>query len=317
MSDSTIFHPVLPGSPAIPFLDSHNTGHDLFITHIDETPLGAKLRAFLVPLLLNSLLGSFMLYRIFLFQSHYYAPCLHLLSNGPTGQVDSILYFLFNMAFDTFLYRYLTPVLRNFVIGNLWFRLRTGFRAKEIVWRKAAGWRRVALDQMDPSRSRDLLGRAISSASDPHFVNSRTGHDTATDLFIMDYKAMLDSYLSLKTIPMDQWNLRVWQKKQGSWAVWDVWRIEMRQTNAQSDMDKIAIRLTEMGKPNLMDRWARILRDAAAQKKSSHNDDEDGSESDDSHDEPQLPRETHSAVVELFAKEGIDFEKLCNETLGD
>jgi hypothetical protein len=134
---------------------------------------------------------------------------------------------------------------------------------------------------------------------------------------------------------MDQWNLRVWQKKQGSWAVWDVWRIEMRQTNAQSDMDKIAvcpfnfhavyssnreyikIRLTEMGKPNLMDQWARILRDAAAQKKSNHNDDEDGSESDDSHDELQLPRETHSAVVELFAKEGIDFEKLCNETLGD
>lgn len=71
--------------------------------------------------------------------------------------------------------------------------------------------------------------------------------------------------------------------------------------------------MKELGKPDLMRQWKEILQTAT---KPSHDDGHDGSDSDDSHDEPSLQPETHETVVALFAREGLDFERLCEETLG-
>lgn len=105
----------------------------------------------------------------------------------------------------------------------------------------SSGWRRVSLDLMEASRAEYHVSRAMSSASDPILVETKTGYDTWTDLFVLDYRSIIDSHLCLDSIPMKQWDLSVWQFKDDKWNVWEVWRIRDRQTTAGTDMDKISV----------------------------------------------------------------------------
>ncbi|KAF8871189.1 hypothetical protein BD779DRAFT_1680579 [Infundibulicybe gibba] len=222
--------PVPKDHPAIKLLDYRATDHNSFITHIDRSPVYAKIVAFQGPLWINIILGGLLTWRAMKGTSHYYSMVSIFYSEfimKPNPTPMSWTWTIINGIIDLCLYNLVWPGVRAFITGHLWLRLRWGFKETEIVFRKPTGWRRALLDRLSPEEFQRQYNDVLYRAIDPKLMLENTGYLTRIDYWALEYNAVGDAYalMAAGELDIETWDLSVWTREGGEWHVWEVWRL--------------------------------------------------------------------------------------------
>lgn len=133
--------------------------------------------------------------------------------------------FIFWLLVDASLFTSIPRVLWSFASGQLWMRLRCGFRDAEIVFRKPTGYTRSSINSLPPDQFQTAYTNSIYRAIDPQFLKSNVGFNTRSGFWVLDYSAPIDAYKLVDSgqVSLDMFELSVWQRFDGNWAVWDVY----------------------------------------------------------------------------------------------
>jgi len=135
--------------------------------------------------------------------------------------VINILIFYF--TYKTSL-RYAKDVFFDYAIP----RLRYGFHATDIVFRKPTGVARVwtvprtgVVRGANQRQFNDSLHRVI----DPEFLGSNMGDFAGVDFWDLDYRLATSARNMALSGRVDEsvWRTSVWMKQGGEWQVWEVW----------------------------------------------------------------------------------------------
>ena len=266
------FDPVPKDSPISLLLSKYDEDHGCFITHLDRSPVSTKMYvplfcalsasesylclisyAFLSPLAMNLLWATLIAWRIITAEHHYpsftsFIP-LHKIAAGHITQSSpriSPTSLTLNILFDLFLYFDIWPILRTFISGHLWLRIRYGFSETEIIFRRPSKWRLKLLKTLAAEERDKQFLNALYRAIDRTLVNGTTGILTGDDFWKLDYKATCEARERSQSgeIGKDTWKLGVWQKSEGSWAVWQVWKAhEAGDTTNWLELFKVSIKL--------------------------------------------------------------------------
>ena len=210
--------------------------------------------AFLSPLAMNLLWATLIAWRIVTVEHHYpsftsFIP-LHKIVAGHITQSSppriSTTSLTLNILFDLFLYFDIWPILRTFISGHLWLRIRYGFSETEIIFRRPSKWRLKFLKTLAAEERDKQFLNALYRAIDRTLVNGTTGILTGDDFWKLDYNATCEANERSQSgeIGKDTWKLGVWQKSEGSWAVWQVWKAhEAGDTTNWLELFKVSLKL--------------------------------------------------------------------------
>lgn len=180
---------------------------------------------------MSSLWAALIAWRITTAAHHYlsFIP-LHIIAEGfitqsPAPRISTVS-LAANILFDLFLYFDIWPILRTFISGHLWLRIRYGFRETEVIFRRPSKWRLKMLKNLHAEERDKRFVNALYRAIDRTLVNHTTGILTGDDFWVLDYSAACEAYGYLQSgeIDEDTWKLGVWQKSGDHWAVWQVWK---------------------------------------------------------------------------------------------
>ena len=180
---------------------------------------------------MNSLWATLIAWRIVTAQYHYpsFIPVYKIaaghITQSPAPRISTIPLTL-NIVFDLFLYFDIWPILRTFISGHLWLRIRYGFSETEIIFRRPSKCRLKLLKTLAAEERDQQFVNALYRAIDRTLVNHTTGILTGDDFWILDYGATCEAHGHLQSgeIGKDTWKLGVWQKSKDCWAVWQVWK---------------------------------------------------------------------------------------------
>jgi len=196
---------------------------------------------------------------------------------------------------DYFLFVEGWPIIRNFTIKHLWLRLRWGFRETEIVFRRPTRLpsRSPNLEERQ-SALKDSVYRAISTK----LLDENPGYTTAVEIWALDYKAISAAYELAASHVLDDttWNLSVWQKIEGQWTVWEVWRINDKDA-MQSIWAALRKKLVALDKMHVLTQWEAKIA-ASKQLDGTHQ---------------QFTSSANDEVLAIFRNEGLDLEVLWRE----
>ena len=325
----TIPDPFEPAPSSLaPLLDNFDKSV-VYITHVDNQPAWFKKRVFTVPLGLNLVIALLLLWRIYVATPFYWTVLMSVLGHENETTIHwsksswpnllrSVSWRGAVFLFDWLAFTIIGPWPWTFFFetpGNpvLW-RLRVGFRDKEVYVRESRGW-----------GAQDLLGEAEGSsgkagADSPFFktrilpavdrrrLMEKTGYLLMDKDFDLVFGAMVDAtrLVDKKTVSIDDFrtSVFVWVGKedQGQWAVWACGKLdEGSETEAREKIILFKDRLTAMGKESLFFKWIELVQyESSAPGEFTH--------------ERQVA--TAEKAKTLFESQGVDFDAFVKDIGG-
>lgn len=180
---------------------------------------------FLIPLGFNLLLAGIVVWGTVSTGYHAVLSILfgELMRPQSTWNVSWPRYII-TLIVDVVVYTQLPPILLKFATGHLWMRLRYGFRPVEIVFRKPTGAQHLKIKDLPPQEYHTAYMNSILHAIDARLLNHNVGYNTRDGFWVLEYTAAIDAFKLAQTgkIPIETWELSVWQKIEGKWCVWPV-----------------------------------------------------------------------------------------------
>ena len=122
------------------------------------------------------------------------------------------------------------PFVNKWIQGELWYRLRFGFRETEVVFREPRGWLR--LKHLPEELKYKACWENFHSAMSPSEVYGTTGSGSSLRGFWpLNYTAALDAHRRAKgDLRMRTWDFSVWMSDGDDWFVWRMWKAFDRET---------------------------------------------------------------------------------------
>jgi hypothetical protein len=130
-------------------------------------------------------------------------------------------------SIDYYLLSVLWPLIREFITGHLWLRLRYGFRETEVIFRTSTGREYDSMMALPPHQFEQAWQTSLLQATSPQFLTTNTGFNTHSPPWNLCYTASTDAYRLANSYQFDlkNWELSVWEKdRHQQWTVLEVWK---------------------------------------------------------------------------------------------
>ncbi|RAH85182.1 hypothetical protein BO86DRAFT_453659 [Aspergillus japonicus CBS 114.51] len=174
---------------------------EIYLIHIDTTPISQKKQAFIVPVLMNLAVVGLLAYRVYSVRHIYPAMFASLVGLTTSLSVDTstlswgdlwglLLGRFFTVLLDYFLVTVLLPWPIRFVVGPVQWRRRVGFRDQEIIVRRSQSGLTQDLKRDRWIREDEETRDRIVTAVTPEKVR-KTGYLLVDKDWDLDYESMV------------------------------------------------------------------------------------------------------------------------------
>ncbi|RAL15413.1 uncharacterized protein BO97DRAFT_475793 [Aspergillus homomorphus CBS 101889] len=174
---------------------------EIYLIHIDSTPISLKQKTFLVPVLMNLAIVCLLAYRVYSVRHIYPAMFASVVGLTSSLSVDTstlswsdlsgvVLGRIFTVMLDYFLVTVLLPWPIRFLFGPLQWRRRVGFRDQEIIFRRSQAGLTRHLKRDRWIREDEETRDRIVSAVTPEKVR-KTGYLLVDKDWDLDYESMI------------------------------------------------------------------------------------------------------------------------------
>jgi len=286
-------------SPLSSFLSRHDTGHGVFLSHLDQTPVEAKRKAFLQKCAYLSPYLAVFLWRL----SSVYA------TYGSLSKLYSGLSFsgIIWLSVDLFFFVFLTgPPVLNFARNPLWYRIRYGFRPTEIVIRRPLPSQLYQFAYMSITEGRNKFRDQVLRGMDNILLQTTPGDFTQLNFWQIDYRTCAEAYGLTQLqgpgqIEEAAWRMSVWTRHGAQppacWMFHEEWKVH---DPARRDRRLALLKesLEVVGKGHLYDQWLSMLF-ASSRTPNGGN--------------KPLSTNIMSEQVAFFHREGVDFRHITDE----
>lgn len=302
-----------------PFIEQLSPQH-VYITHVDLKPVAFKRKIFLVPVGMNIAVVL-----LFIARMWWIAPWYFKLVAGSFGQGND-LHFEPSQAtwqqiaweaarrgltlmVDFILLVFVWPWPVEFAFGRthgnpVQWRLKVGFREKEIYVRRSRDWDKQLGDIFKETEKKNGLMGMVRQASSPLLQHEKTGYLTMNGEWDLDWEAMVQAHgmVDKKDVAIDAFRSVVLvHHKEYGWMTLSQANPEEKMDDQRRKVFEFRDALAAIGKENLFYRWIEIVQYESSQPGGF------GSE---------RQAETARQIQDLFAKEDLDFDKFWADSVG-
>ncbi|PYH45437.1 uncharacterized protein BP01DRAFT_423242 [Aspergillus saccharolyticus JOP 1030-1] len=178
--------------------------HEIYLLHIDTTPISLKKKTFLVPVLMNLAIVALLAYRVYSVRHIYPAMFASVIGLTNSLSVDTsalswgdlsglVLGRIFTVMLDYFLVTVLLPWPIRFLVGPVQWRRRVGFRDQEIIIRRSQASLTQGLKRDRWIREDEATRDRIVTAVTPEKVR-KTGYLLVDKDWDLDYDSMIAAH---------------------------------------------------------------------------------------------------------------------------
>ncbi|EGO03030.1 hypothetical protein SERLA73DRAFT_176536 [Serpula lacrymans var. lacrymans S7.3] len=238
------------------FLSKCDASNEIYITHLDETPVSGKKGHFLSLFILNVVWSILLARRIIYGVSRYGIAFLYsrMMSRPAAPPSMPLTTLAGHVCVDIFLFFVLWPTVYDFVTGLAMLRLQHKFPHPEIVFRKPSS-ATVANIVVQPDVQRNAyIDEVLRRAIDP------ADYGMPWDEWLVDHRAMSAANALAKTgeIKPETWKLTVWMKMKDGWVTLEQWRKQSAQVTTGM-MDLLKKKLEAMGKQDVFEQMIEVI----------------------------------------------------------
>ncbi|KAI0157112.1 hypothetical protein GGR52DRAFT_565291 [Hypoxylon sp. FL1284] len=304
-----------------PLIDTLDEKH-VYVMHLDNKPQDFKRKIFAVPVIMNIGLAALFAYRVYHIVPYYLQILASVLGypNETTMVVDEMEWSeivpevgrrAFSFMLDFVLCVFLWPWPVEFCLaqehGNpVTWRWAVGFRDREVVVRRSRQWDETRGDVVHDSSTRSLFMSRVSVATSPLLVNDKTGYLLMNADWNLDWAAMVDAHTMVdkKMAAIEAFkNVVLFFHEDFGWLCVDM-KLGQGGEEDEKRRQVFAFRdaLAAVGKEDLFYRWIDIVQFEATQPGGFT---------------PEKQTTVAKQIRDLFDKEGINFDELWKESVGD
>ena len=301
------------------FLETLNPKH-IYITHVDNHPVGLKKRVFIFTLLINVFIGGLLVWRAQVVLP-WYATVLMAMwgydnehkvdipKSGLNGVLNEGMARGFTFFVDFALAKFLLPWPMSFFLGpsnpTSW-RRNVGFQEKEIGVRKSRFWdQQLPKDWLAEEADGTVYKERIMPAIDRNWVKAKTSYLMMDKSWDLDYAGMVTAH---KLVESGKNSLTDFQKtvyvysEDHGWLVWQVYKLdEGAEDGGRKKIVMFKDKLTAMGKESLFFRWIELIQFETLQPGGFNK---------------ERQKHTMKLAKDLFEAEGVDFDRFWQEIGG-
>ncbi|KAL2108746.1 hypothetical protein VUR80DRAFT_3401 [Thermomyces stellatus] len=315
-----------PFTPVPDALHTHFTPHlderHVYIAHIDTKPSTFKRKIFLVPVAMNMAVALLFFWRMASILPYYYLLLRSVLlseTNETTFDVASATWgamaweiarrtstFMLDLLLFIFVWPWPVEFCAARANGNpVRWRLRVGFREKEIYVRRSRAWD-VDLDGYLTVRDKkETFLSVLREATSPMLLSQKTGYLLMDAKWDLDWRVMVaaTTLADAKAVPLESFGCIVLvHDKTHGWMCLDM---STRRDDPSEERRRqvFAFRdaLQKLGKEDLFYRWIEIVQYESTRPGGFG-------------EEKQV--EVAQKIREMFNAEGINFDELWMESVG-
>ncbi|ATY64714.1 hypothetical protein CCM_01270 [Cordyceps militaris CM01] len=304
-----------------PFVKGMSKKH-VYIAHIDGQKADFKRKIFLVPVLMNIAVVAAFVFRMYWILPYYFTILVKALLQHPStfpGATTTTWSDLgweiakrgISMFIDLMLFVFVWPWPVEFVAGQthgspVKWRWAVGFRDKEIYVRRSRDWQAVLGDVIEERDSNKIFTGYVAQATAPMLQEQKTGYLLMNNNWDLDWKLMVRAHrmVDKKEAALDVFrNLVLVHHEEYGWLSYDL-KLGVSTEEEQKRRQVFAFRdaLSSMDKEDLFFRWVEIVQFEATQPGGFG---------------PEKQEAAAKRIRELFEGQGVDFDKLWKETVGE
>lgn len=296
----------------------------IYITHIDAHPAAFKRKMFGAPVMLNLIVVALFALRVWCVGPWYLQIALaglghrnetSFLSDGSLSWEDMGreifrrgLSFFADFVLTVFVWPWPVEFVAARRHGNpVRWRRRVGFRDREIyVRRSRPDWDTLLGDVLKDKDGAKIFAAYVQAATSPLLQEQKTGYLLMNDRWNLDWDAMVAAHAlaDAKDMALDDFrNAVLVHHEEWGWLLYDL----KANANAKEDEKRRQVflfrdALQAMGKENLFYRWVELVQYEASQPGGFG---------------PGRQDAAAGKIRDLFEAEGVDFDALWKETVGD
>ncbi|KLO18514.1 hypothetical protein SCHPADRAFT_993551 [Schizopora paradoxa] len=294
------YKPVRLESPISSFLSRHDTGHGVFLSHLDQTPVEAKRKAFFQGCAFTSVFLAVFIWRLTRVYRNYYFATLSDLSSALS--LSGVIW----LCIDLYILYLTGPPPFNFVRNSLWYRLRYGFRQTEIVIRRPVHNQLPQFNNMSIAEGRDKFRDQVLRGMDNILLQTKPGDLTSLGFWQVDYSACAEAYdltslVGPGCIEEAAWRMAIFTRHGAQppacWMVHEEWKVH---DPARRDRRLALLKenLEALGKGQLFDQWLGMLFASSTTPNGG---------------KKPLSTNMMNEQVAFFQREGVDFKQITDQ----
>lgn len=303
------------------FVDHLDQSH-VYIAHIDTKPSAFKRKIFLVPVAMNMAVAL-----LFAWRMYYILPYYHLLLRSLFfSEINETTYNAAGSAWGPLLWeigrRALTFMLDLMLFIFVWpwpiefcasrahgnpvqWRLRTGFRDREIYVRRSRAWDKDLKGFLSAPDKKEMFLSVVREAASPMLLSQKTGYLLMNAQWDLDWAVMVaaTSLADSGAVPLETFGcIALVHDETHGWMCLDM--STRRDEPAEERRRQVfAFRdaLVKLDKENLFYRWIEMVQYESTKPGGFG-------------EERQV--EVAQTIRDMFNKEGINFDELWMESVG-
>ncbi|KAF6834816.1 hypothetical protein CPLU01_04711 [Colletotrichum plurivorum] len=318
-----------PGTPPAPFkkpaevlrafTDTLSPKH-VYIAHIDSKPTSFKKKIFLVPVGMNIVVAA-----LFVLRMYYILPWYFKFVQSAFGYPNETTFPIadstwsalvweigkrgFSFTLDLMLFIFVWPWPLEFVLGYTYgnpvrWRWNVGFRDKEIYVRRSREWDEQLGDIFKDQAKNQGLQSLLRQATSPLLLQEKTGYLTMTGQWDLDWESMVTAHALVddKVIALDAFRslVLVYHEDYG-WMSFEQMGESAKEDDRRRQVFAFRDALAAIGKEDLFFRWIEIVQFESSQPGGFG---------------PEKQVDVAKKIRDLFAEQGVDFDKLWYESVG-
>lgn len=304
-----------------PFTKGLSKKH-VYVTHIDGQPASFKRKIFLVPVAMNIAVTIAFFIRMYYILPYYFTILVAAMGQHPSSFLSATTSTWselgweigkrgLNMFVDFVLFVFIWPWPVEFVAGKthgspLKWRWAVGFREKEIYVRRSRDWHTVMGDVLEDKDSNKIFVGYVGQATAPMLQEQKTGYLLMNNAWDLDWKLMVRAHRMVddKEAAIDVFkNTVLVYHEDYDWLRYDL-NLGASTEEEQKRRQVFAFRdaLSSMGKEDLFYRWVEIVQFEATQPGGFG---------------PEKQEAAAKKIRELFEGQGVDFDALWKDTVGE
>ena len=236
----------------------------------------------MVPLMMNVLIVAGMLWRVKYIWWFYVSICFSLIGRHNETTIDTannpieatireILRRTMTFMVDLLIYTFIWPWPRHFFAGqtigspSAW-RLKVGFRDKEVIVRRSGKWDRALGNVLDEENAgTQILQDAIHRAVDPIYMSEKTGYLMLNRDWDLDWKTIIQA---TKLVDEEQMILEDFKTKifvfhpEYNWLTIETAAAggSVKEEEGRRKIVSFKEELMALGKENLFFRWIELVQ---------------------------------------------------------
>ncbi|TFK74469.1 hypothetical protein BDN72DRAFT_833394 [Pluteus cervinus] len=297
---STNAKPVAAGSLVEQLLNRYDTGHGIFITHLDRLAVRRKAMTFSLSFLVVCATLGAMAWRL----SRY-------IFLGPLGRMypslkhdyssDSWFKIIAFSCFDLGFFQQFPENVWEFIKTIGWARFHCKFSTTEVVFRKPSRTPPLQLEEILKLPDGEVRSwwDSLYHALDPTLLRKTVGYSSGTVDWDLDFAATVDGQTAATQgkIDIGTWETSVWIKWNDTWYRWEMlWRGDESEHFHRAVNTVIQGKLDALGQFGLFDEYMEYLTIKGGRSK-------------------ELSTDVMKGATKLFADRGVDYHAILSEAV--